>query len=65
LKHAAASLFHVIFVKAQFSKHLAQKARADLFFAVFQDSFTVAVIQGAMTTLAAFRLKTDSDIVMQ
>ncbi|MEA1992140.1 MAG: hypothetical protein U9N58_08100 [Thermodesulfobacteriota bacterium] len=64
MKHMAASLFHVIFIKTQFSKHFAYKAWAYFFFAVFQDSFTTAVIQGAMAALAAFCLKTNNDIAL-
>jgi len=57
-------LFYVIFIKTKFRKHLAQKARSDFFFAVFENSFIAAVIQGAVTAFSSFRLKADSDITL-
>jgi len=64
LKHAFTSLFYSIFVKAEVRKNLAQKARSDFFFAVFENSFMKAVIQGSVAALAAFRLKADSNIIL-
>jgi hypothetical protein len=57
-------LFYVIFIKAKIRKHLAQKARTDFFFAIFENCFIPPVIQGAMTAFAAFRLKADGDIIL-
>ena len=64
LKHAVVPLFYVIFVKTKIRNHLVQKTRSDFFFAIFENCFIPAVIQGAMTAFAAFRLKADSDIIL-
>ena len=40
------------------------RARTDFFFAIFQNCFISPVIQGAMITFAAFRLKSDNDIIL-
>jgi hypothetical protein len=52
------------FYQAKIRKHLAQKARTDFFFAIFENCFIPPLIQGAMTAFAAFRLKADSDIIL-